>query len=192
MCASQPSRAKYPLATISAYGPDNRRATKVAVGILRRPRCVLFTAVVELGFFRGRCERLRGISSTTFRCGGAIRSLPASLATSLSVLRSADDTRCRGNRGGDVLHVSARWYGNCGVIRILVGSRSGGCRSRRTGCARGNDANPVTDNRMEHVDSDLRVTAPHPGHDVPRVLVPGNRSAAPGAQDAKNALIGHK
>jgi hypothetical protein len=35
--ASQPSRAKYPLATISAYGPDNRRATKLVVGILRRP-----------------------------------------------------------------------------------------------------------------------------------------------------------
>ena len=36
MRASQPSRAKYPLATISAYGPDNRRATKLVVGILRR------------------------------------------------------------------------------------------------------------------------------------------------------------
>ncbi len=33
---SQRSRAKYPLATISAYGPDNRRATKLVVGILRR------------------------------------------------------------------------------------------------------------------------------------------------------------
>jgi hypothetical protein len=32
----QRSRAKYPLATISAYGPDNRRATKLVVGILRR------------------------------------------------------------------------------------------------------------------------------------------------------------
>lgn len=37
MCASQRSRAKYPLATISAYGPDNRRATKLVVGILHRP-----------------------------------------------------------------------------------------------------------------------------------------------------------
>ena len=37
MRASQPSPAKYPLATISAYGPDNRRATKLVVGILRRP-----------------------------------------------------------------------------------------------------------------------------------------------------------
>ena len=36
MPASQRSRAKYPLATISAYGPDNRRATKLVVGILRR------------------------------------------------------------------------------------------------------------------------------------------------------------
>jgi Protein of unknown function (DUF1186) len=36
MRASQRSRAKYPLATISAYGPDNRRATKLVVGILRR------------------------------------------------------------------------------------------------------------------------------------------------------------
>jgi hypothetical protein len=35
MRASQPSRAKYPLATISAYGPDNRRATKLVVAILR-------------------------------------------------------------------------------------------------------------------------------------------------------------
>jgi hypothetical protein len=34
--ASRPSRAKYPLATISAYGPDNGRATKLVVGILRR------------------------------------------------------------------------------------------------------------------------------------------------------------
>jgi hypothetical protein len=38
MRASQGSRAKYPLATISAYGPDNRRATKLVVGILRRAR----------------------------------------------------------------------------------------------------------------------------------------------------------
>ena len=36
MRASQRSRAKYPLATISAYGPDNKRATKLVVGILRR------------------------------------------------------------------------------------------------------------------------------------------------------------
>jgi hypothetical protein len=36
MRASQRSQAKYPLATISAYGPDNRRATKLVVGILRR------------------------------------------------------------------------------------------------------------------------------------------------------------
>jgi Protein of unknown function (DUF1186)/SEC-C motif len=36
MRASQRSRAKYPLATVSAYGPDNRRATKLVVGILRR------------------------------------------------------------------------------------------------------------------------------------------------------------
>ena len=36
MRASQRSRAAYPLATISAYGPDNRRATKLVVGILRR------------------------------------------------------------------------------------------------------------------------------------------------------------
>ena len=36
MHASQRSRAKYPLATIAAYGPDNRRATKLVVGILRR------------------------------------------------------------------------------------------------------------------------------------------------------------
>lgn len=36
MLASKPSRAKYPLATISAYGPDNTRATKLVVGILRR------------------------------------------------------------------------------------------------------------------------------------------------------------
>jgi hypothetical protein len=36
MRASQPSRAKYPLATIAAYGPDNGRATKLVVGILRR------------------------------------------------------------------------------------------------------------------------------------------------------------
>ena len=30
-----PSRAKYPLATMCAYGPDTRRATKLVVGILR-------------------------------------------------------------------------------------------------------------------------------------------------------------
>ena len=36
MRASERSRAKYPLATIAAYGPDNRRATKLVVGILRR------------------------------------------------------------------------------------------------------------------------------------------------------------
>jgi Protein of unknown function (DUF1186)/SEC-C motif len=36
MRAAKPSRAKYPLATISAYGPDNTRATKLVVGILRR------------------------------------------------------------------------------------------------------------------------------------------------------------
>lgn len=36
MLASKPSRVKYPLATISAYGPDNTRATKLVVGILRR------------------------------------------------------------------------------------------------------------------------------------------------------------
>jgi hypothetical protein len=36
MRASQRSRAKYPIATVSAYGPDNRRATKLVVGILRR------------------------------------------------------------------------------------------------------------------------------------------------------------
>lgn len=36
MRASERSRAKYPLATISAYGPDNRRATKLVVGIVRR------------------------------------------------------------------------------------------------------------------------------------------------------------
>lgn len=36
MRASERSRGKYPLATISAYGPDNRRATKLVVGILRR------------------------------------------------------------------------------------------------------------------------------------------------------------
>src|SRR5262245_25331338 len=35
MRASQRSRAKYPLATISAYGPDSTRATKLVVGILR-------------------------------------------------------------------------------------------------------------------------------------------------------------
>jgi Protein of unknown function (DUF1186)/SEC-C motif len=37
MRASGPSRTKYPLATIAAYGPDNRRATKLVVGIRRRP-----------------------------------------------------------------------------------------------------------------------------------------------------------
>lgn len=36
MPASKPSRARYPLATIAAYGPDNSRATKLVVGILRR------------------------------------------------------------------------------------------------------------------------------------------------------------
>lgn len=36
MRVSQRSRAKYPLATISAYGFDNRQATKLVVGILRR------------------------------------------------------------------------------------------------------------------------------------------------------------
>jgi len=36
MRASRRSRAEYPLATISTYGPDNRRATKLVVGILRR------------------------------------------------------------------------------------------------------------------------------------------------------------
>ena len=36
MRASQPSRTKYPLATIAAYGPDNRRATKLVVGVLHR------------------------------------------------------------------------------------------------------------------------------------------------------------
>jgi hypothetical protein len=36
MRAFQRSRAKYPIATVSAYGPDNRRATKLVVGILRR------------------------------------------------------------------------------------------------------------------------------------------------------------
>jgi hypothetical protein len=35
MRASQRPRATYPLATISAYGPDNTRATKLVVGILR-------------------------------------------------------------------------------------------------------------------------------------------------------------
>jgi hypothetical protein len=35
MRASQRSRPKYPIATISAYGPDKTRATKLAVGILR-------------------------------------------------------------------------------------------------------------------------------------------------------------
>jgi hypothetical protein len=36
MHASRRSRVKYPLATISAYGPDNRRATKLVVGVLLR------------------------------------------------------------------------------------------------------------------------------------------------------------
>ena len=36
MHAFQRSRAKYPLATISAYGPDSKRATKLVVGILHR------------------------------------------------------------------------------------------------------------------------------------------------------------
>ena len=36
MRAAQRSRARYPLATVSAYGPDNRRATKLVAGILRR------------------------------------------------------------------------------------------------------------------------------------------------------------
>jgi hypothetical protein len=36
MRTSQRSRAAYPLATLSAYGPDNTRATKLVVGILRR------------------------------------------------------------------------------------------------------------------------------------------------------------
>jgi hypothetical protein len=36
MLTSNASRAKFPLATIAAYGPDNRRATKLVVGILRR------------------------------------------------------------------------------------------------------------------------------------------------------------
>jgi len=36
MGASNPSRAKFPLATVAAYGLDNRRATKLVVGILRR------------------------------------------------------------------------------------------------------------------------------------------------------------
>ncbi len=33
---SKPSPRKFPLATIAAYGPDNTRATKLVVGILRR------------------------------------------------------------------------------------------------------------------------------------------------------------
>ena len=36
MRASRRSRANYPLATVSAYGPDNKRATKLVVGVLRR------------------------------------------------------------------------------------------------------------------------------------------------------------
>ena len=35
---SQRSRASYPLATVSAYGPDNTRATKLVVGVLRHAR----------------------------------------------------------------------------------------------------------------------------------------------------------
>ena len=38
MLGSKNSPANYPLATISAYGPDNTRATKLVVGILRRAR----------------------------------------------------------------------------------------------------------------------------------------------------------
>jgi hypothetical protein len=38
MFGSKPSGAKYPLATIAVYGPDNRRATKMVVGILRHAR----------------------------------------------------------------------------------------------------------------------------------------------------------
>ncbi len=38
MFVSKRSGTKYPLATIAAYGPDNRRATKLVVGILRRAR----------------------------------------------------------------------------------------------------------------------------------------------------------
>jgi hypothetical protein len=37
MRPSRPSRTKYPLATIAAYGPDNTRATKLVVSILPRP-----------------------------------------------------------------------------------------------------------------------------------------------------------
>lgn len=36
MGTSQPPRPKYPLATVSYYGPHNRRATKLVVGIVRR------------------------------------------------------------------------------------------------------------------------------------------------------------
>ena len=36
MLVPKSSRTRYPLATISAYGPDNTRATKLVVGILRR------------------------------------------------------------------------------------------------------------------------------------------------------------
>lgn len=36
MNLSRPSRPRYPLASIAAYGPDNRRATKLVVGIVRR------------------------------------------------------------------------------------------------------------------------------------------------------------
>jgi hypothetical protein len=36
MIGSKRARAKYPLATISAYGPDNTRATKLVVGIVPR------------------------------------------------------------------------------------------------------------------------------------------------------------
>src|SRR6266480_941389 len=38
MLRSNRSRGQYPLATISAYGPDNTRATKLVVAILRRAR----------------------------------------------------------------------------------------------------------------------------------------------------------
>jgi len=37
MAASTAPRDKYPLATIAAYGPDNTRATKLVVAIVRRP-----------------------------------------------------------------------------------------------------------------------------------------------------------
>ena len=35
MRPSRPSRARHPLATIAAYGPDTTRATKLVVSILR-------------------------------------------------------------------------------------------------------------------------------------------------------------